>query len=498
MVRADAEDLLKLCSKLAEEYERLQGLSAQIETAVTPNPTPGPLPEGMTERGESDADLSTQWEVEIEEDSQDYSMSDQGDFTELQDNPAMSRTSAQVSMLLGSADRDQGELEKKVAVLESKLREFDVLKYDLDESDKQVKELVAILNAKDEVLSQLEKHGDSPQLLLECQTKLSLAEEKISSLEGDLDAKEKQNSELSEKLDAQLRLYTELEDICKSQESNLAEERKKVDNLVCDIKERDVRIDSLEQRFGLANCDRTESEPQSVNTSLDESHDEVSRALKEAELRHTEEMEEVTQMYNEEQQKLRENLKAVRAKEIELTEQIEELTHQHEQSLAGLKEDLQHERRQEVETLQSEFKVQMDIEVKKVTAELTSKHEEEVEKVRNEYKAKLEMLENPSREKLLTNGDSDHDASPDKAHSLEKVRESVKQELSQLHDKAIRQLTLEWEERVEKTQLELEEQWEDEKAELERKHKQEVANLQTQLKDAQEKLNKIIEGEKII
>ncbi|KAH9499237.1 hypothetical protein Btru_004500 [Bulinus truncatus] len=70
---------------------------------------------------------------------------------------------------------------------------------------------------------------------------------------------------------------------------------------------------------------------------------------------------------------LEHQLAAAKSKEHDLRDQMEEKEHTFKEMLESLKSELDHEKKFEIETLQSEFKVQLAIELKHQAAELTSR-----------------------------------------------------------------------------------------------------------------------------
>jgi len=68
--------------------------------------------------------------------------------------------------------------------------------------------------------------------------------------------------------------------------------------------------------------------------------------------------------------------------------------------MEALQQDLEHENQVEIGSIQSEFKVQLEIELKRQAADMTFDHEEQLKQLENDYKEKLKQLHEEFDEKL--------------------------------------------------------------------------------------------------
>lgn len=140
-----------------------------------------------------------------------------------------------------------------------------------------------------------------------------------------------------------------------------------------------------------------------------EIEDKCSRDMDESEKKYSLEVEEMATKMSE----ISAELEASREQERMLEEQYEELQHQHSQTVEGAREDLDHEKRVEVGSLQSEFKVQLEIELKRQAADFAFDHEEKLQELAKTYEDKIQQLQLDFDEKLRDVKTRVSDASPD-------------------------------------------------------------------------------------
>ncbi|KAK3108267.1 hypothetical protein FSP39_004477 [Pinctada imbricata] len=169
------------------------------------------------------------------------------------------------------------------------------------------------------------------------------------------------------------------------------------------LKEREVRIEELQERINIEN---------QANLSLREQLIQADGKLVEMEkmLRTRQcEIEDLKGKITEKDAVL--NMAEAEKREIEEKDSQNAHHLYHKRELEAIKQDLEHEHRVEISTLQSESKIQLEIELKRQAADLTFDHNEEVKKLRVEYDAKIAALRSEAATaKSTQEGDKEDDS----------------------------------------------------------------------------------------
>ncbi|XP_060082601.1 A-kinase anchor protein 9-like [Ylistrum balloti] len=140
-----------------------------------------------------------------------------------------------------------------------------------------------------------------------------------------------------------------------------------------------------------------------------EVEEKCAKDMQESEKKYSSEIDEITSRLID----IQAELDASREQERMLEEQYEELQHQHVLALEGAHEDFNHEKHVEVGSLQSEFQVQLEIELKRQAADLAIDHEEKLKEIAKSYEEKIQQLKTDFDEKLVDITTRASDASPD-------------------------------------------------------------------------------------
>ncbi|KAL8567867.1 hypothetical protein ACOMHN_058989 [Nucella lapillus] len=197
--------------------------------------------------------------------------------------------------------------------------------------------------------------------VLELEQRLEQEGEKMKDLVSQLDAASLRLSDLSSQLQEQSQLSQRLQDSVRERDSELQQalsDKAESQKLYQELLQKETWLqkdkDNLEEELKclkelddalLTSTPTVEGELKQLRTSLEE----TTSALREVE-----------------------------AREAELREQLSEVEHQHADALEELRQELEHEAQMERETLQSEFQVQLDVELKRQAAELERRFSQQV------------------------------------------------------------------------------------------------------------------------
>ncbi|XP_033761449.1 nucleoprotein TPR-like isoform X2 [Pecten maximus] len=208
-------------------------------------------------------------------------------------------------------------------------------------------------------------------------------------------------------------------------ESKLAEKDSAIESLtsqITEIKERyekrDTGLSDIQQELN-NRCKELEEMKQILKVKDDKIVDlekekcdveeKCAKDMQESTVRYTKETDEMTSRLID----IQAELEASREQERMLEEQYEELQHQHVQALESAHQDFDHEKHVEVGSLQSEFKVQLEIELKRQAADLAFDHEEKMKEIAKSYEDKIQQLKEDFDEKLIDIKTRASEASPD-------------------------------------------------------------------------------------
>ncbi|XP_041366390.1 A-kinase anchor protein 9-like isoform X3 [Gigantopelta aegis] len=179
-------------------------------------------------------------------------------------------------------------------------------------------------------------------------------------------------------------------------------------------------------------------------------------------------------------------------REKDLQVQMEDLVHSHKEALDDLRQELEHEAKIETETMQSEFRVQMEIELKRQAAEL-GRDISTREAIAASGLHAVDSVEGEVTESVLLRKSSD---STDGTVSNESTQTNgakvCKTDDSVVSDKDLNLLKQEYTDRIDKLTQELA-ALTAEKDGLSKKHQSDIENMQLKLTQAQEKYDKLIE-----
>ncbi|XP_078321602.1 uncharacterized protein LOC111112099 isoform X12 [Crassostrea virginica] len=191
----------------------------------------------------------------------------------------------------------------------------------------------------------------------------------VKALQKLLETKSNEVDELNEKLELESQLNIELREKMTLTENRLSE----MENL---MKEKQHYLDEVENKLQ-QNEARMEREKEEREESGQESSgsDENSEELCDKLVR------------------LQQELEASQEQERVLEEQYDELQHQHREQMEALRQDLEHENRAEITEVQSEFKVQLEIELKRQAADMTYDHSEKIKKMEEDHQQEMEDLQ---------------------------------------------------------------------------------------------------------
>ena len=170
--------------------------------------------------------------------------------------------------------------------------------------------------------------------------------------------------------------------------------------------------------------------------------------------------------------------------------QIEDIVHNHKEALDGLRQELEHEAKMEIETMQSEFKVQMEVELKRQAAELgndVSTNEAIASSGLHGDEGELVESDTLTKRSDSVDGNVNNESTQTNGASVCETADSVEV------DKDVVLLKQVYVERIDKLTQELE-ALTAEKDSLSKKHQSDIENMQLQLTQAQEKYDKLKEG----
>nr|XP_022305127.1 A-kinase anchor protein 9-like isoform X11 [Crassostrea virginica] len=190
----------------------------------------------------------------------------------------------------------------------------------------------------------------------------------VQALQKLLETKSNEVDELNEKLELESQLNIELREKMTLTENRLSE----MENL---LKEKQRYVDEVKNKLQ-QNEARMKREKEEREESGQESSgsDENSEELRDKLMR------------------LQQELEASQEQERVLEEQYDELQHQHREQMEALRQDLEHENRAEITEVQSEFKVQLEIELKRQAADMTYDHSEKIKKMKEDHQQEMEDL----------------------------------------------------------------------------------------------------------
>lgn len=208
-------------------------------------------------------------------------------------------------------------------------------------------------------------------------------------------------------------------------------------------------------------------------------------------------------VYQEEIEHLRHQLEEVITSKTFLQREKEELVFAHAQALSGQEEDFEHKHKMDIEDLQSEFDIQLQVELKKQAVELLEKYQSDTHE--SNLQNRRESFERELVKRTMTAGHFDsYDAGDscditDSPHKLDVpgqkfgYNKSPNQIISD-YEARISQMKVDLERNMESLRVELTEMKESEMEQLISKHQMELQNVRKQLTDVEEKFETVMEG----
>ncbi|XP_071157946.1 A-kinase anchor protein 9-like isoform X3 [Mytilus edulis] len=301
----------------------------------------------------------------------------------------------------------------------------DSLQFEDETNDKTLQELKTLLAKKEDEISDLQlkisqenienqemqfKLTENSDKIQELENKLRVTQSElddVNSLMSDKDCKieslMKQKQALGEKC------LRELEE-CENKHAKIVTEiSEKFEKVFTDLKSSQAEVSKLkaeleasqeQERMLEEQYDELQQQQKAAMKNLQErSEHDNEEVISEIKLTHEKEMETLREKHKEEldclSEKQKEDLSTLK-QELENVhqEQIEELQHQQKEKNESLCQDLEHESQVELSTVQTEFKVQMEVELKRQAADITSGHEKEIKKLKEDYEQKIDDMKN--------------------------------------------------------------------------------------------------------
>ncbi|XP_065929017.1 A-kinase anchor protein 9 isoform X17 [Magallana gigas] len=203
---------------------------------------------------------------------------------------------------------------------------------------------------------------------------------KMEELEKLLAEKSNEVDELYKKLELESQLNIELREKMTLTENRVSETEEQLSGKQTLIEDMKNKLQETENRLKTLEGERKEIEKKREDSSESEENDEDTA-------------EDTSEELNDRLMKLQQELDASQEQERVLEEQYDELQHQHREQIEALRQDLEHEHRAEIMEVQSEFKVQLEIELKRQAADLAYDYGEKIKKMEEDHEQEVEEIQ---------------------------------------------------------------------------------------------------------
>ncbi|XP_052094804.1 A-kinase anchor protein 9-like isoform X6 [Mytilus californianus] len=331
----------------------------------------------------------------------------------------------------------------------------DSLQFEDDTNNKTLQELKTLLAKKEDEISDLQlkisqekienqemqfKLTENSDKIQELENKLRVTQSElddVNSLMSDKDCKieslMKQKQALGEKC------LRELEE-CENKHAKIVNEiSEKFEKVFTDLKSSQAEVSKLkadleasqeqermleeqydelqqQQKAAMKNLqERSEHDNEEVISEMKLTHEKEMETLRE---KHKEELDSLSEKQKEDHETLKQELENVHQ------EQIEELQHQQREKNESLCQDLEHESQVELVTIQTEFKVQMEVELKRQAADITAGHEKDIRKLKEDYEQKIDDLKYQIQSEMTKDPEKSNDTKT-KDQVIEEVIQEV-------------------------------------------------------------------------
>ncbi|XP_063421715.1 A-kinase anchor protein 9-like isoform X4 [Mytilus trossulus] len=332
----------------------------------------------------------------------------------------------------------------------------DSLQYEDETNDKTLQELKTLLAKKEDEISDLQLKISQENIenqemhfkLTENSDKIQELENKLRVTQGELDDVNSLMSDKECKIETLMKqkqalgekCLRELEE-CENKHAKIVTEiNEKFEKVFTDLKSSQAEVSKLkaeleasqeqermleeqydelqqQQKAAMKNLqERSEHDNEEVISEIKLTHEKEIETLRE---KHKEELDSLSEKQKEDIETLKQELENVHQ------EQIEELQHQQREKNESLCQDLEHESQVELSTVQTEFKVQMEVELKRQAADITAGHDKEIKKLKEDYQQKLDDMKNQIQSEMTKQDPEKSNDTKTKDQVLEEVIQEV-------------------------------------------------------------------------
>nr|XP_034309966.1 A-kinase anchor protein 9 isoform X20 [Crassostrea gigas] len=350
------EEISLLRSRMLAEYEQLLTARAEIMSSQTQEVEK--LQREMEELQQSYEDQIKTFQTKVEEQSEEAMQTRLKEEHDREVQDIRDQYQSQISELssqLEAATQEVMSLKQEVTSIQ-----------DQDVTSRQEQEVTSASDVSVE-------HSVSSASNMDLRSKMEELEKLLAEKSNEVD-------ELYKKLELESQLNIELREKMTLTENRVSETEEQLSGKQTLIEDMKNKLQETENRLKTLEGERKEMEKKREDSSESEENDEDTA-------------EDTSEELNDRLMKLQQELDASQEQERVLEEQYDELQHQHREQIEALRQDLEHEHRAEVMEVQSEFKVQLKIELKRQAADLAYDYGEKIKKMEEDHEQEVEEIQ---------------------------------------------------------------------------------------------------------
>ncbi|XP_052683301.1 A-kinase anchor protein 9-like isoform X11 [Crassostrea angulata] len=350
------EEISLLRSRMLAEYEQLLTARAEIMSSQTQEVEK--LQREMEDLQQSYEDQIKTFQTKVEEQSEEAMQTRLKEEHDREVQDIRDQYQSQISELssqLEAATQEVMSLKQEVTSIQ-----------DQDVTSRQEQEVTSASDVSVE-------HSVSSASNMDLRSKMEELEKLLAEKSNEVD-------ELYKKLELESQLNIELREKMTLTENRVSETEEQLSGKQTLIEDMKNKLQETENRLKTLEGERKEMEKKREDSSESEENDEDTA-------------EDTSEELNDRLMKLQQELDASQEQERVLEEQYDELQHQHREQIEALRQDLEHEHRAEVMEVQSEFKVQLEIELKRQAADLAYDYGEKIKKMEEDHEQEVEEIQ---------------------------------------------------------------------------------------------------------